>query len=142
MTHKHRIPAAVLVGRGCCGSAKWAAARALVLLYFSWISPVASWAHAFPVRSDPKVGATVNSSPETIRIWFDCDLEPASSKVVVRNAENKIVDKNDSKVDASNPKLLKVSVEKLPPGRYRVIWRVVDREEGHHSNGDFTFRVK
>jgi copper resistance protein C len=116
--------------------------RILVLLFSIFgIFPVVASAHAFPDHSDPKVGATVNSSPEIIKIWFDCELEPTSSKIVVRDADNKIVDKNDSRVAASNSKLLEVSVPTLPPGRYRVIWSVLARD-GHHSNGDFTFRVK
>jgi methionine-rich copper-binding protein CopC len=111
------------------------------LIYFLCIFPVTSWAHAFPDHSDPKVGATVESSPEIIRIWFDCALQPSSSKLRVRNADNAIVDKNDSRVDAADPKLLEVSVPPLPSGQYRVIWNVIARD-GHHSNGDFTFKIK
>ena len=134
-----RVP--VLARAGRSGLAKILVLGILGLISFLCIFPVASRAHAFPTRSEPKVGATVHSSPVTVRIWFDCDLESTSSKLAVRNADNKIVDKNDSKVDASDPKLLEVSVPKLLPGRYRVMWSVVSRD-GHHSNGDFMFRVK
>jgi len=60
---------------------------------------------------------------------------------MVRNAEDKMVDKNDSRVDAADPKLLEVSVANAAPGRYHVIWIVVGRD-GHRSKGDFTFKVK
>ncbi len=115
---------------------------AFVIAFVSFCSfPVTSWAHAFPDHSDPKVGATVNPSPSLIRIWFDSELESAFSKITVRNADDKTVDKEDSMVDAANPKLLEVSVPTLPPGKYRVIWNVVAKD-GHRTKGDFTFKVK
>jgi methionine-rich copper-binding protein CopC len=114
---------------------------AVVSLVFLCGFPVLSWAHAFPDHSDPKVGATLNSSPTMVRIWFDSDLEPSLSKITVHNANDKTVDKGDSRVDATDPKLLEVSVPTLPPGQYRVIWHVVSKD-GHRTNGDFTFKVK
>jgi methionine-rich copper-binding protein CopC len=111
------------------------------LIYILCLFPVVSWAHAFPDHSDPEVGATVDSSPEIIRIWFDSELEPASSKIEVRNSDDKRVDKNDGRVDADDLRLLEVSVPTLLSGRYRVIWSA-GAKDGHHSNGDFTFRVK
>jgi methionine-rich copper-binding protein CopC len=114
---------------------------AVVSLLFLCGFPPLSWAHAFPDHSDPKVGATLNSSPSLVRIWFDSDLETAFSKITVRNADDKAVDKGDSRVDAADPKLLQVNLPALPPGKYRVIWSVVARD-GHRTNGDFTFKVK
>jgi copper resistance protein C len=111
---------------------------ALALLSFF---PTLAGAHAFPDHSDPKVGASVKSSPPLIRIWFDSDLEPAFSNLSVHDSDNKAVDKQDSKVDSGNPKLLEVSVPELPAGEYRVIWSVVARD-GHRTNGDFRFKVK
>jgi copper resistance protein C len=108
---------------------------------FLCIFPISSQAHAFPDHSDPRVGATVNSCPEVVRIWFDSALEPAFSKVMVRNADDKVVDKDDSRVNSADPKLLEVSVPMLPSGKYRVVWKVVARD-GHRTNGDFIFKVK
>ena len=103
--------------------------------------PEASWGHAFPDHSDPKVGSTVAISPAQVRIWFDSDLEPAFSTIMVLNASNEMVDKKDGRVDPSNPTLLQVSLPKLPHGTYRVMWNVVARD-GHRTTGDFTFTVK
>ena len=108
---------------------------------FLCLLPEASWGHAFPDHSDPKVGSTVTASPSQVRIWFDSDLEPAFCTIMVHNANNEMVDKRDGRVDPSNPTLLQVSLPKLPPGVYRVMWNVVARD-GHRTMGDFTFTVK
>jgi len=103
--------------------------------------PGVSWGHAFPDHSDPKVGSSMTVSPAQVRIWFDSDLEPAFSTIMVHNANNEMVDKKDGRVDPSHPTLLQVSVPKLPPGVYRVMWNVVARD-GHRTTGDFTFTIK
>ncbi len=118
----------------------WAAAF-FFCLSFLLMLPDVSWSHAFPDHSDPKVGATITSSPERVRIWFDSALEPAFSKIMVHNANNEMVDKRDGRVNPSDVTLLEVSVPRLPAGTYRVIWNVVARD-GHRTMGDFTFTIK
>jgi methionine-rich copper-binding protein CopC len=102
--------------------------------------PEAAWCHAFPDHSDPKVGSTVSGPPAQVRIWFDSDLEPAFSNIMVHNADGKMIDKRDVRVAASDPKLLQVSVPPLQPGTYLVIWNVVARD-GHRTNGQFSFTM-
>lgn len=97
--------------------------------------------HAFPDHSDPKVGATISASPERVRIWFDGALEPAFSTIMVHNAEGKMVDKRDGRVNPSDPTLLEVSVPQLPAGNYHVFWNVLARD-GHRTMGDYTFVIK
>lgn len=104
-------------------------------------APAALWAHAFPDHSDPKVGSTVSGSPSQVRIWFDGDLEPAFSNLMVHNMDGKMVDKKDVRVDPSDSKLLIVSVPALPAGTYLVIWNVVARD-GHRTSGQYTFTIK
>ncbi len=110
----------------------------VVLLY---VFPGTAHGHAFPDHADPKVGATVSGSPERVRIWFDGDLEPAFSTIMVHNADGKMVDKRDGRVNPSDATLLEVSLPKLPPGTYRVIWNVVARD-AHRTTGDYTFTIK
>jgi|SRR5208337_3832831 len=114
---------------------------AFLLLLSLLALPGVSQGHAFPDHSDPKVGSTVSDSPAIVRIWFDSDLEPAFSTMMVHSSNNEMVDKRDSRVDPSDPKLLEVSLPRLPVGTYRVIWNVVARD-GHRTMGDFTFTVK
>ncbi len=87
------------------------------------------------------MGSTVSGSPTQVRIWFDGDLEPAFSTLMVHNMDGKMVDNRDGRVDPSNPVLLEVGVPRLSAGTYLVIWNVVARD-GHRTNGSFTFTVK
>ena len=118
----------------------WAAAAILAVAFLCAL-PEVSLGHAFPDHSDPKVGSTVSGSPSQVRIWFDGDLEPAFSTLMVHNADGKMIDKRDGKVGPADPRLLQVSVPLLPPGTYLVIWNVVARD-GHRTNGQFTFTIK
>jgi len=113
----------------------------LLPLALVFLLPGVSWAHAFPDHSDPKVGATITAAPALVRIWFDSDLEPAFSTIMVHNANNEMVDKRDGRVDPKDSTLLEVSLPKLPPGTYRIMWNVVARD-GHRTQGDYTFTIK
>ncbi len=111
----------------------------LALAVLLW-GAVGAGAHAFLDRADPRVGSTVRTPPAEVRLWFTESLEPAFSSIQVVNAAGQRVDKGDSRVDPSNLKLLRISVAPLPPGTYKVIWRVLSVDT-HVTQGDFTFRV-
>ena len=97
-------------------------------------------AHAFLEHSDPPVGGKVHSAPPAVRIWFTEAIEPAFSSIQVLDATGKQVDKRDTHRDPSNRSLLEVSVPRLGPGSYKVIWRVVSVDT-HRTNGNFTFQI-
>lgn len=101
---------------------------------------VGAGAHAFLERADPRVGSTVRTPPAQVRLWFTESLEPAFSSVRVVNEAGQRVDKGDSQVDPASPALLRISLPALPPGNYKVIWRVLS-VDSHVTEGDFTFRV-
>lgn len=97
-------------------------------------------AHAFLDRSEPRVGADVSVAPAEVKLWFTEDIEPAFSTVKVLDAAGKRMDVADARVDGTERQLLRVSLQKLAPGSYRVVWRVVSVDT-HVSQGDFAFRV-
>lgn len=107
-----------------------------------FLFPNRAGAHAYPDHADPKVGSTVSVPPTSVRIWFDSELEPVFSTIMVHAVkDDAMVDKRDGRVDPSDPTLLEVSVPLLPPGDYRVYWSVVARD-GHRTSGNFTFKIK
>jgi methionine-rich copper-binding protein CopC len=116
------------------------AAAILVSLCVIGIPGIAR-AHASLDHADPKVGSSVSASPDQVRIWFDSDLEPAFSSIEVHAPGGKKVNDGHGQVDSSDPRLLEVSVPRLPPGTYRVVWAVVARD-GHRTAGEYKFTVR
>lgn len=103
--------------------------------------PSMSMSHAFPDHSIPRVGETVSTPPVGVYIWFDGDLEPAFSKITVKDANGQTIDNGNGRVNPSNEVLLEVGLPKLPPGTYKVLWSVVSRD-GHRTSGDYSFTIK
>ena len=104
------------------------------------VVPAAALAHAFLERAEPRAGSTLRAAPAEVRLWFTGRLEPAFSAVRVVNERGERVDLGDTRVDPANLALMRASLGALPPGTYRVIWRVLALD-GHVSEGDFTFRI-
>jgi methionine-rich copper-binding protein CopC len=98
-------------------------------------------AHAFLDTSEPAVGATVNAPPAQVKIWFTERLQHAASTIQVFDATGREVDRQNVKVNEKNEQLMTVSLPKLPPGTYKVVWSAVALDT-HHTHGDFTFTVK
>jgi methionine-rich copper-binding protein CopC len=99
-----------------------------------------AWAHAHLDRAEPRAGSSVTSAPRQISLWFTQNLEPALSTIEVRDAKGVRVDHGQARLDPSNPRLLQIELNTLPPGVYKVIWHVLSVDT-HTTEGDFTFRV-
>jgi methionine-rich copper-binding protein CopC len=97
-------------------------------------------AHAFLDHATPAVGSAVHASPGELKLWFTQELEPAFSTVRVLDKSGTRVDKGNPKVDGADPTLLSVSLPRLAPGTYRVVWRALSVDT-HVTEGDFTFDV-
>lgn len=97
-------------------------------------------AHAFLDHASPAVGSTVHGSPARVQLFYTQNLEPAFSTVQVVDANGKQVDKGNKTVDPKSPAELDVSLNTLPPGDYKVIWRVLSVDT-HTTEGKFTFTV-
>ena len=122
--------------------ARWSsatiAAGLLVLLFTTQVAE----AHAFPDHSLPKVGSELTTPPKSVRIWFDGDIEPIFSTLIVKTASGTQVSAGKGKVSTSNSTLLETSLpNKLAPGKYYAYWSVIARD-GHHTEGRFPFRIK
>lgn len=111
---------------------------AALLLFTSF----AARAHAFPDNSSPHVGAVMKASPPQVKVWFDGELEPVFSTLIIKNASGKQVSTGKGKVDAKNQALLETDLPTtLPPGKYMVFWSVI-AHDGHHTEGHFAFTVE
>lgn len=99
-----------------------------------------AWGHAFPDRSEPRVGWTVQASPPHVRIWFDGVLEPVFSTIKVVNAHHRQVDNGNGGVNPADHTVLEASLPPLPPGQYQILWSVV-AHDGHRTEGDLSFTI-
>jgi methionine-rich copper-binding protein CopC len=97
-------------------------------------------AHAFLDHSMPAVGSQVRGSPPSVSLWFTEELEPAFSTIKVFDAQGKQMDAGDTVADPKDRTTLKVSVRRLTPGAYRVVWRVLSLDT-HVTEGSFAFTV-
>jgi len=116
--------------------------RKAILIAALLFQPGGSWAHVFPVRSAPRVGATVTMIPRQVTILFDGEMEPVFSVIRVKNKDKVQVDKKDSYIDAKDPNMLIVDLlPGLSTGEYFVEWKAVARD-GHLTMGHFSFWIK
>jgi methionine-rich copper-binding protein CopC len=100
------------------------------------LSGAAAHAHAFLDHASPRVGSAVRSPPSEVTLWFTQKLEPAFSSAQVRDAAGGRVDQG-ARVDGMQ---IHVPVKSLPPGTYKVHWRVLSVDT-HTTEGNFSFRV-
>jgi len=99
-------------------------------------------AHAFLDYSEPAVGATVNAPPAQVKISFTEKLhhDPRTT-IQVFDATRREVDRKDAKIDEKNESEMAVSLPKLAPGTYKVVWSAIAIDT-HHTHGTFEFVVR
>lgn len=97
-------------------------------------------AHAFLDRASPAVGSTVHGPPKEVRLWFTQPLEPTFCALRVFDASGKQVDRQERLVKSDDGTVLRVSLPKLGPGTYRVVWRALS-VDAHVTEGDYTFEI-
>ena len=97
-------------------------------------------AHAFLLKSDPAVGATV-AAPKTLRLEFSEAVELAFSGIDVANGSGGAIPARNVRLDGNDHKVLLADLPPLSPGAYRVKWHVVSVDT-HRTEGDFAFSVK
>jgi hypothetical protein len=97
-----------------------------------------AFSHAALNQAEPRVGSTVNAAPHEVVLSFTEQLEPAFSRIEVRDAGGKRVDGGPTKIDRST---MRVPLSPLGAGSYKVNWRVLSVDT-HKSEGSFNFTVK
>jgi hypothetical protein len=115
----------------------------IIILFLSTLlvaAPTGAFAHAHLDHAAPKVGSTVTPAPREVTLWFTEKLEPAFSTIEVLNEQGSAMQAGKATVDRSNRTQMRVRLKPLPPGTYKVIWRVLSVDT-HRTQGDFTFRV-
>ncbi len=115
------------------------AAVAAALLVGALVAVDAS-AHAGLVKSDPGRRETLTAAPTEIRLWFNEAIEEKFSVVALEHDGGESITVGKPVVDAKDPRLLKVAVPPLAPGRYTVRYRVLS-VDGHVVKHGYMFRI-
>ena len=113
----------------------------LVWMVAFWLPSTPVWPHAFPERSQPRVGSKIDEPPPEVRIWFDGRLEPLFSTIEVVNDQEARVDLEKGGVDPDKDTELTTALPVLGPGVYTVIWDIL-AVDGHRSEGKFKFTIR
>jgi len=100
------------------------------------LGAAAAYAHAHLERASPAPDSTVPTAPPEVTIWFTQQLEPAFSSAQVSDAAGARVDEG-ARVDGTQ---MHVALKPLPPGAYKVHWKVLS-VDAHTTEGNFSFRV-
>jgi copper resistance protein C len=98
-------------------------------------------AHASLVKSAPARRAVLFKAPPKVQLWFSEKLEARFSSLMVIDSAGKRVDLDNVTIDAKDSKQLSVAVGPLPPGQYRVKFRVLS-VDGHILEEDFPFTIR
>jgi copper resistance protein C len=110
---------------------------ALLALSSLLLGVVGVLAHAHLQRAEPRVGGTVSPAPHEVSLWFTEGLEPAFSTLEVRDTGGERVDEGEAQITGST---MRIGLQPLPPGTYKVFWRVLSVDT-HKTDGNFSFRV-
>jgi copper resistance protein C len=95
-------------------------------------------AHAYLDHASPLVGS-VGTAPSEVRLWFTQALEPRFSAAQLRSSAGAVV--GTGTVDPASPKEMVIRVRALPPGKYKVKWKILSVDT-HRTEGDFGFEVR
>jgi methionine-rich copper-binding protein CopC len=97
--------------------------------------------HAALVKSIPARRAQIFKVPAQIQLWFNEKLEARFSSLAVTDSNGKRVDRGNVAVGTDDPKRLSVGVNPLPPGQYKVRFRVLS-VDGHVVEDEFLFTIR
>lgn len=123
--------------------ARLAAVLATLLLAMgaSWFTAASTaQAHALLVSSNPAAGSSLTQMPKTVTITFSEKIVPRLSILQVVDSAGRVVSKGAAR-PLPGDLSLGVALPPLLGGVYTVRWKSVSSDDGHVTNGTFTFGV-
>lgn len=101
----------------------------------------AAGAHSFLKQSDPASGAVLVQPPTVVRLIFDEGVKPAPGIKVLRGGGQSVVAGKPFQPDGKETEIDVPLRGNLGSGPYAVIWKEIDRADGHLISGAFVFSV-
>ena len=112
-----------------------------MLAFALCLATATAYAHAFLERASPPVGGTVDVSPPELSITLNEGVEPLFSTLELRDPHGATVATGEPHRAADSERRLVVSLPKLAPGTYDVIWHVTSVDT-HKTEGSYKFTVR
>jgi methionine-rich copper-binding protein CopC len=109
-----------------------------------WMLTPTTAAKAEFARSEPADGATLKQAPTTVELWFNEELAPERTWIVVIGPDGARVDLGDAAIDPANPDHRHVTVSlraALPAGPYVAHWNADSAVEEKQSFGHIAFEL-
>ena len=96
-------------------------------------------AHGELIDASPKAGSVVAAAPSAVRLQVSEGIEARFSSLTVTGPDGKRV--ATGRLEVQGAMMTVPFTRSLPPGRYRVDWRVLS-VDSHKTQGAFTFEVR
>jgi copper transport protein len=96
----------------------------------------AAWAHTELLSSTPKDGARLAHAPHTVTLTYSEPVDPDEVSVTVDGRKSAV-----SVPDPHRPQTVAVSPSGVRSGELRLVWRVIDEEDGHATSGSLSFHI-
>ncbi|MGE5139603.1 MAG: copper resistance CopC/CopD family protein, partial [Rudaea sp.] len=119
---------------------KWITQCAAVFLLIL-VLPTAVSAHASLVRSDPAPNSILTRPPAQVQLWFDEEVDPHFSKIEVLGPDQSQVVTGQLQAAPDDAKSIIVPLNHLESDTYTVKWQVLSADDGHITEGTFSFGV-
>jgi methionine-rich copper-binding protein CopC len=110
----------------------------LILAVSAGLSPV--FAHAKLVQSNPVADASV-SAPKSIRLTFSEKIVPAFSGFNLNMSDGMVVSTSNSLSDDGKT-LIARPTSPFMPGKWTLSWHATAADDGHKTEGSYSFTVK
>ncbi len=114
--------------------------RAWLLALVLLCAAAPAFAHALLQRAVPGAGAVLAVSPPELSLTFSEGVEPLFSTIELQDANGAPIAIGKPASASGNKRQLVVTLPKLAPGTYSVIWRATSVDT-HKTEGSYKFTV-
>ena len=113
--------------------------RRVLLTIILLTVPPGAWAHAFLAKASPPVGSQIPATPPELTLRFTEPVEPLFCSIQLLGPAGAAVT-TPAPRPVDDGQALVVTLPKLPPGRYTVVWHVTSVDT-HKTEGSYQFTV-
>ncbi|OFX31548.1 MAG: hypothetical protein A2Z07_12170 [Armatimonadetes bacterium RBG_16_67_12] len=115
----------------------------IALLVVALAGPRPAAGHAKLLRAEPAPGSIVKTAPRVVRAWFNDELDPKYSTLIVTDSRGRRLDDGKGGVDLNDldRKTMLAKPRPAGPGVYTVKWKAVSADDRYAAQGTFRFTV-